>query len=85
MTRQMERRRFFGVGLGAVGFANLVITGKAAAAERNLPADDPLRRFQQAWTAKLPWDRVVDVTTLDGANWDERLEKAQELLTRQGG
>lgn len=85
MTWEGNRRRFFGVGLGAVATAKLVISGRAAAAERNVPADDPLERFRQAWTARLPWDRIVDLTTVDGANWDERLERAQVLLAHQGG
>ncbi|MCX8155539.1 MAG: glycoside hydrolase family 55 protein [Verrucomicrobiae bacterium] len=51
------------------------------------PRDNPLAALNLAWTAKLPWDRVLDITTLPGEGefWDARLEAAQARLAPQGG
>ena len=51
------------------------------------PADDPLAGLDLAWTAKLPWDVVFDLTTMSGSGeyWDERLRQAQEALSLRGG
>lgn len=51
------------------------------------PLNDPLAHLQLAWSGKLPWDHVLDITTVPGQGefWDARLEAAQERLAQQGG
>ncbi|MBI1374718.1 MAG: hypothetical protein GC159_18520 [Phycisphaera sp.] len=49
------------------------------------PANDPLGAYKLAWTSKLRWGSVVDVTTMPGDDWDAKLAAAQATLTRQGG
>lgn len=51
------------------------------------PADNPLAALKLAWTARLPWDRTLDITTMagEGEFWDARLEAAQARLVHQGG
>lgn len=49
------------------------------------PRDDPAARLNLGWTAKLPWDNILDLTTVEGPDWDERLEKAQAAQAAKGG
>ncbi len=37
------------------------------------------------WPAKLHWDRVIDITTVAGDNWNEKIETAQDRLAGSGG
>ncbi|MFQ3592500.1 MAG: glycosyl hydrolase family 28-related protein [Gemmataceae bacterium] len=50
-----------------------------------LPTDDPLARFEVAWTAKLPWQTVVDLTAQKGESWDDKLQAAFAALPKTGG
>lgn len=78
------RRRFFksAVVLGAAG---LWRPRWAWAAQ--VPAANPLQPLGLAWTARLPWDVFVDLTSLGGAGefWDERLDQAQQAIAAKGG
>lgn len=78
----MPNRREFLI-VSAAGFvtAGFPLTSLAADA----PTDDPARALQLDWTAKLPWSRVVDITTVGSGAWEERLERAQAQLAEQGG
>lgn len=54
------------------------------------PTDNPYRtKYPGApsdhWTENLMWSRVVDITTVQGANWLHKIQKAQDSLVRQGG
>ncbi|MBN2137760.1 MAG: hypothetical protein JW720_08135 [Sedimentisphaerales bacterium] len=52
-----------------------------AAAAKN----DPASHLKLAWTGKLKWDNVVDITTVSGGDWAQRLANAQKQLTARGG
>jgi len=84
---RLTRRRLLarGAAFSAGGITILGPTHAAHAAQ--LPTDDPCGAYKLAWTGKLPWSRVVDVTKQagDGKYWDQRFQKAQEDLARQGG
>jgi hypothetical protein len=82
---QISRRDFMitsAVGL-AVAFRPPLVFGQSGQA----PLTNPTASLRIAWTGKLPWDRVQDVSALPGAGefWDERLEVAQEIAEKQGG
>lgn len=52
------------------------------------PMTDPTRKYGLAWTSKLPWDNVLDITKLTDQKveyWDEVLQKAQEIQSSRGG
>lgn len=52
-----------------------------------MPSGDPLAKLNLGWTRKLPWGNVVNIRTLpgDGEYWDDRLERAQEMVAGKGG
>jgi hypothetical protein len=74
----LPRRRF----LFSASAAFLAPQFRALAA-----TDDPTTKFGVSWAAKLPWDRVVDITTISGQgkSWDERFAQAQAQVVKQGG
>ncbi|MFP4353947.1 MAG: hypothetical protein ACLFUJ_02395 [Phycisphaerae bacterium] len=37
------------------------------------------------WPGQLNWQRVVDITTVEGADWDEKIQAAQKKLADTGG
>lgn len=54
------------------------------------PTDNAFRTFYPGtasdhWTENLPWARVIDITTVQGANWLDKMQKAQDQLVAQGG
>lgn len=54
------------------------------------PTDNAYRSFYPGaptdhWTENLPWSRVLDITTVQGANWLDKMQKAQDQLVAQGG
>jgi len=85
---ETSRRRFLAQtahGLSAAALADLVAAGRADAAANRTPTNDPAAGLGLAWTGRLPWGRVLDITTVPGRDWHERLEEAQSKLAAQGG
>ena len=78
-----SRRVFVRAGLAGTGL--LLLPHHAWAAD--LPTDDPAAGLGLDWTGSLAWDRVIDVTSIDGDGkyWDDRLNKAQSMLAGEGG
>ncbi len=76
------RRQFFLVA-GTVTLAP--VWRFASAAEGQPPTDNPLAAYKQAWTDKLPWGNVVDVTTCDAKTTDDLLAVAIGQLIAKGG
>ncbi len=79
----LPRRRFLQTGftLTATG---LLVPRRLLAAP---PTNDPAAKLGFAWTAKLRWDQVLDLTSVAGAGefWDTRLDAAQATLAAKGG
>jgi len=50
-----------------------------------LPTDNPAARYKLAWTDKAKWDQVVSIEDFKGKDMIERIDKAQEALTKKGG
>jgi len=52
------------------------------------PTDNPYKTFYQSgchWTDDLPWQEVFNITTFQGANWDQKLSAAQNAAVLAGG
>ena len=66
----------------AAGIWVLSTRGETAAA----PRQDPTASLQAAWTARLPWDNVVDITTLpgNGEYWDDGTPEMHPWGFRKG-
>jgi len=77
------RREFIGSGLFLTA-AGLWLPRLCLA---TLPTDNPLLQPGAGWSQLLPWQPVIDITSIPGAGefWDERLEKAQQALLPKGG
>lgn len=58
-----------------------------AALAASVPTTDPLGPLALAWTGRLPWDQVLDITTLSpvGEYWDAPLQAAQQTLLQKSG
>src|SRR5438128_847251 len=85
MRNHRLRRRNFIKSTFVLTTAGLWLPEVARAAPS--PNSNPLRSMSLAWTDKLRWDAVVDITTMArvGEFWDERLNQAQEVITAKGG
>ena len=55
------------------------------AAAADAPTDNPAADLKIDWTENIHWDSVVNVSELEGKNWNEKLDKAQAKLTETGG
>ena len=64
---------------------NGLIPFLALCLSNTLPTEDALARFELAWTAKLPWANVVDLTAQKGDSWDDKLQAAFAALPKTGG
>lgn len=49
------------------------------------PIKCPPRAVSYSWTLEIPWDHVVDITSMAGENWDTKFETAQASLGPGGG
>ena len=78
------RRRFIKSTL-VLGAAGLWLPEFARAAAA--PTSNPTQGLGLAWTSKLRWEVVVDISGVAGAGefWDERLEQAQQAVVAKGG
>jgi len=86
MNTKPTRRKFLQHTISAAAAAELGILIRPGTASAALPPHtDPASHLKLGWTGKLQWDNVIDVTTLPGGNWTERLENAQERLRANGG
>ena len=79
----LSRRRALQTGF-ALTAAGLLVPRRLVAAA---PTNDPAAKLGFAWTAKLRWEHVLDVTSVAGAGefWDARIEAAQTALAAKGG
>jgi hypothetical protein len=82
---KFSRRNFLVT--SAAGFTVALRPAALFARAAGFPRENPLASLQIAWTSKLPWDRVQDVSAIPGEGefWDERLERAQDIVSAQGG
>ena len=80
---QWTRRVIVRGSLAAAGLSCLPRRASSA----DLPTGDPTTALGLEWTGKLAWERVIDVSTVagDGKYWDQRLNRAQQMLAEQGG
>ena len=62
-----------------------ILIHPALGSEALTPRNNPSAHLKLAWTDKLKWDHVVDVTQVAGTGWAERLDRAQKQLQSQGG
>ena len=77
-----KRRNFLiaGAFAGATAFRPDQLLGAPA------PTNDPAVSLNLGWTGKLKWDRVIDITSIEGADgWGSSLIIAQEKLTEKNG
>jgi hypothetical protein len=65
----------------AMLFAGLVAETACAA----VPLDNPVAGYGLDWTKRIPWNKVVSIADVEGANVAERIQKAQAMLTANGG
>lgn len=79
----LTRRQFLAATAATLGGLHLL--DPLSAARAGLPTTDPAAPLGLDWTGKLPWDRVVDVSSVPGPDWDSRFAKAQEALAAGGG
>jgi hypothetical protein len=84
MHRIRILRREFVLGTAA-GLGGFWMARRLPAAVAAVPTDNPTARLKEAWTDKLPWQTVVDVTQSPGKDWDARFENAQKMLSSGGG
>lgn len=61
------------LGMGPVAFA------------AEVPTNNPVASYDLQWTNEIAWNRVVDITTIEGKSWEARLAAAQQQLLEQGG
>ncbi len=82
--RRLARRQFI-KSTFVLGASGLWLPGIVRAA--SAPTTNPTAALRLAWTDKLRWDAVVDLTGVvdDDEFWDERLERAQQAVTEKGG
>ncbi|MGC8743537.1 MAG: hypothetical protein ACP5T0_06635 [Verrucomicrobiia bacterium] len=72
-------------------FIKLVLISTALPLYSNkgaLPKDDAAKKYRLSWTAKLPWDNVVDITQIANGRvefWDDILKNAQQIQSHKGG
>jgi len=50
-----------------------------------VPRHNPTAHLRLGWTNKLLWDNVINITTMSGSSWADRLEMAQSQLKAKGG
>lgn len=81
LTRREMLFRTAEIGVGC----RLLGTFAAWSAETALPTDDPTAELGLAWTTKIHWGRVVDITRMSGDTWEARLQEAQKRLAAEGG
>lgn len=88
MTRHRTTRREFVAGaastIARLAVANEILS-KSLAAEGGVPASNPMSGLDLPWTDRLAWGRAIDISTVAGDGWDERLEQAQQTLSAGGG
>lgn len=56
-----------------------------ANAQATAPTNDPAADLKLGWTASLPWQKVVDITTMPGTDISAKLDAAQKRLAAEGG
>ena len=80
---QLDRRWFLST--ATAGAATLWLPGRLFSADA--PTDNPTKHLKLAWTDRLPWGRVLDITKTEGQGqyWDRRLVDAQQQLSQTGG
>lgn len=49
------------------------------------PYTDKYGDNEQHWTHQIPWEQTVSIKDFPGADWDEKLERAQDYLDSLGG
>jgi hypothetical protein len=81
---RIERRVFLGSFAAAWSTGDFLLQARAAN-DAAPPNDDPLARYKLAWTGKIRWSQVIDFSKQPGANDDERLAAAQQILVKRGG
>ena len=69
--------------LGCLVVAGLLLSSLSLAAEP--PTDNPAARYGLEWTDAAKWDQVVSIETVEGKDWNEKIEKAQDALEAKGG
>jgi hypothetical protein len=65
--------------------AILALGAGEAVPSAGLPVDDPAAHHGLAWTGGFAWARVLSVTEVAGATWDERIAAGLARLAAQGG
>lgn len=83
-SRGVNRRRFVLAGIAGVG--TLVSRDLLSGTEtETVPTNNPTRHLKVRWTDSLQWERGVNIRAMKGDTWHERLERAQSILSQEGG
>lgn len=79
--------RYWKIVVGSVLLALVAVYPIARKGNRKpfVPTDNPVAKYNLAWTNALPWKRAVDLLDFDGKTPTERFAKAQQYLTERGG
>ena len=80
---KLQRREFLIAGTGALGW--LLLPRAFSAAQPGVPTDNSVGHLKLAWTDRIQWGNVVDVTRMVGQDIVEQLAKAQAQLAAKGG
>ncbi|MHC4743126.1 MAG: hypothetical protein ACYS8Z_14515, partial [Planctomycetota bacterium] len=85
MNEHFPRRNFLKRTITTAAALKLGIIGLPQRASAAPPRNNPTAHLKLAWTDALKWDNVVDITTVDGRDWHDRLRNAQRKLSEKGG
>ena len=79
---QLRRRDFLSA--TSAGMGTLLLPNWLYASEET-PHANPAGQLKLEWTNQFKWNQVVDITQMNGDNWEAKLAVAQEMVTKQGG
>ncbi len=80
----LPRRQF--ISATATGAGLLLLPDYVRGADQDeMPADNPAAGLDIPWTDNIEWRQTLDITTVDGKDWADKLDKAQTKLRDSGG
>ncbi len=85
MAISHSRRDFLKRSLTVASAAEMGIILYPRTARAAAPIDDPTMHLKLSWTRRIKWDNVLDITTMPGTDWADRLANAQKVLKAKGG
>lgn len=84
MSNVFTRRGFLGGAIGAAAAVEMGLPNHSVAFGAP-PKNNPTAYLKLGWTSMIKWDNVVDITKIEGVDWQDRLNRAQRKLKSKGG